>query len=140
MYPAIGIDKQENGMAYQIEVKAGYVEVRLSGTTSKDEVCHVLRELARRDPRKEIPDLWIVSPESQVPLVHFADIAQEVGRLVRPDAVCRKSAIVAFGEFHKAQLEMYRFDAAFLPFETRVFLYREEALKWLLRPEPAPAP
>lgn len=126
-------------MAYQIEMKSGYVEVRVSGLTSKAEILQILHELARRDPRKEIPDLWIVSPESQVPLVYFADIAREVGRLLRPDAVCCRSAIVAFGEFHKAQVEMYRFDAAFLPFQTRVFLYREEALEWLLGPEPSPA-
>ena len=121
-----------NGMAYQIEYKNGYCEVTVSGETTKNEVFQILRELARRDPKKEIPDLWVVSPESQVPLVHFADIAKEIGRMVSPDAVCCRSAIVAFGPFHKAQLEMYRYDAAALPFETRVFQYRQDAEAWLL--------
>lgn len=119
-------------MAYRIEYKNGYCEVTVSGETTKTEVFQILRELARRDPKKEIPDLWIVAPESQVPLVHFAEIAREIGHLLPPDAVGCRSAIVAFGPFHKAQLELYRYDAAALPFETRVFQYRPEAEAWLL--------
>jgi hypothetical protein len=121
-----------HSMAYQIEYKNGYCEVNVSGETSKAEVVQILRELAQRDPKKEIPDLWVVSPESQVPLVHFADIAKEVGRLLPPGAAGSRSAIVAFGPFHKAQLDMYRYDAAAFPFEFRVFQYRQEAEAWLL--------
>lgn len=122
-------------MPWQLEMKAGYVEVNLSGSTSKTEILEILRELARRDPKKEIPDLWIIAPESQVPLVAFAEIAKAIQHLLPPDAVGCRSAIVAGGPFHQAQLEMYRYDAAALPFETRVFQYRSEAEAWLLDTE-----
>jgi hypothetical protein len=122
-------------MAYQIEKKDGFFEVRISGETSKYEILEVIRELDRRDRGKKFPDLWLVAEESQVPLVHFSEIAQGIRSLLPRDAVGNKTAIVAAGEFHKAQLEMYRDEASILPFEIRVFRSRDEAVEWIMSPK-----
>jgi len=122
-------------MAYQIEKKDGFFEVRISGETSKYEILEVIRELDRRDRGKKFPDLWLVAGESQVPLVHFSEIAQGIRSLLPRDAVGNKTAIVAAGEFHKAQLEMYQSEASILPFEIRVFRSRDEAVEWIMSPE-----
>lgn len=67
--------------------------------------------------------------------MHFSEIAQEIRSLLTRDFVGNKTAIVAAGEFQKAQLELYRLEASILPFEIRVFRSRDEAVKWLVRPE-----
>jgi hypothetical protein len=122
-------------MAYQIEKKEGFFEVRISGETSKSEILEVIRELDRRDRGKKFPDLWLVAEESQVPFMHFSEIAQGVRSLLPRDFVGNKTAIVAAGEFQKAQFELYRLEASILPFEIRVFRFRDEAVKWIMSPE-----
>jgi hypothetical protein len=122
-------------MAYQIEKKESFFEVRVLGNTSKPEILEIIRELDRRDRGKHFPDLWIIAKESQVPFVHFREIAEEIRSLLPCDAIGNKTAIVAAGEFYKAQLELYRSEASILPFEIRVFLSRDEAVEWIKNPE-----
>ena len=122
-------------MAYQIEKKDVFFEVHISGETSKDEVLEVIRELDRKDPGKKYPDLWLIAEESQIPYVHFIEVVQGIQSLLPPGSVGNKTAIVAAGEFYKAQLEMYRSVASILPFEIRVFRSRDEAVKWIMSPE-----
>ncbi len=117
-------------MAYEVEKKDTFLEVRVSGDTSKDELIEAIRELRRCDPRKELPDLWLFAGECQVPLVEFSDIAQAVLGLLPRNAVGNKTAIVAANEFRMAQIDMYRFEAAVLPFAIRVFRSRDEAVAW----------
>lgn len=121
-------------MAYQIEMKDGFFEVRISGETSKYEVLDVIQELDRRDRGKKFPDLWLVAAESQVPFLHFSEIAQAIRSLLPRDAVGNKTAIVAEGEFLRAQMELYRSEASILPFEIRVFGSRDEAVEWIKSP------
>ncbi len=122
-------------MAYEIEKKEDFFEVCVSGNTSRFEVMEIIWELDRRDRGKHFPDLWIIAEKSQVPFVYFREIAETIRSLLPSDAIGNKTAIVAAGEFHKAQLEMYRSEASILPFEIRVFLSRDEAVKWIKNPE-----
>jgi hypothetical protein len=122
-------------MAYQIEKKDGFFEIRITGATSKYEIFEVIKELDRLDHGKKFPDLWVIARESKVPLMHLAEIAQGIRALLPRDAAGNKSALIADGEFHKAQLEMYRADAAILPFEIRVFDSYAKAVKWLTTPD-----
>jgi|GEM_PF-1116825 len=126
-------------MSYQIEKMDGFFEVRVTGETSKDEVLEIIRELDRLDRGKKFPDLWIIDRESKIPLMHFGEIAQGIRDLFPRGAVGNKTAMVADGEFHKAQLEMYRADASILPFEIRVFESRAKAVKWLTSPDAPPS-
>jgi hypothetical protein len=122
-------------MAYQIEKKENFFEVHVSGTTSKSEIMEIIRELDSKDRGKHFPDLWIIAEESQIPFVYFREIAEEILSLFPRDAIGNKTAMVAAGEFHKAQLETYRSEASILPFEIRVFLTRDEAVEWIKNPE-----
>lgn len=118
-------------MPYEIEKVDGVHEVRVWGETSKYEVLSAIRELDRRDRGKNVPEVWLVAEGCQVPFAHYRDIAEAVKNLMPPGASPKKSAIVASGEFHKAQLELYRMEAASLPFEVRVFTGKDQALTWL---------
>ncbi len=118
-------------MPCQIEKKDGFFEVCVSGETSKSEVLRVVQELHRLDSGKKFPDLWVIARESEVPFVHFAEIAESIRKLLPRGAVGNRTAIVAADVFHEAQLDMYRAEASILPFPVRVFLCRDEAVKWL---------
>jgi hypothetical protein len=121
-------------MAYELEKKDGFFEVRVSGATSKTEILTIIRELDRMDRGKQFPDLWLVAEESQIPFLHFGEIAAEIHKLLPRDSVGNKTAIVAAGDFHKAQLDMYRAEASILPFEIRVFRSQAEAVAWIKSP------
>jgi hypothetical protein len=118
-------------MPYKIQEIDGYVEVSVWGETSKWEVLEVIRELQRRDTRKEVSDLWLLSKECMVPFTEFSEIAEAVKSLCTSGMIGSKSAIVAEDELQRAQLEMYRAEAAILPFEVRVFRSRDDAVQWL---------
>jgi len=122
-------------MPYEIEKKESFFEVRVTGETSKHEILRIIRELARLDRGKNLPDLWLVASESQVPFVQFADIAQAIRSLLPREALGNKTAIVAADAFHEAQLDLYRSEATMLPFPVRVFRSRDEAVEWIKKPE-----
>jgi len=128
------VAKGGNRMAYQIEEKEGFFEVRISEETSKDEILNIIRELDRRDRGKKLPDLWLIAEESQVPFVEFSEIAKGIRKLLPHDAPGNKTAIVVAGELQKAEMELYRSEASILPFEIRVFRSRDEAVKWIKSP------
>lgn len=118
-------------MAYEIEKKDRYIEVRVSGETSVWEVLRIIHELHRQDPGKRLPDLWRVAAESQVPFVHLSTIAHAVISLLPRGAPGNRSAILAATAFQAAQLRMYEAEASILPFPVRVFVSEDEALAWL---------
>ena len=122
-------------MAYQIENMAGFVEVRVSGETSKGEILAAIGDLHLNDREKAVPDLWIVAQESQVAFIYFSEIAQTVQRLLPRGTVRSRSALVAAGAFQHAQFELYRAEASFLPFEIGIFHSRDEAIEWLGIPQ-----
>jgi hypothetical protein len=126
-------------MSYEIEKHADFLEVRVFGHTSKLEILRILWELRSQCPRKDMPDVWHIARESQVPFVHFAEIAAAVMKLLPPRTFGCKSAIVAPDAFSEAQIAMYCSEASFLPFPTRVFRSREDAIQWLLEPVAQPA-
>ena len=119
-------------MPYAIEKKARYLEIRVWGETSKHEVIAIIAELDAKDRGKTLPDLWLVAGESQVPFWDYRDIAESALSLLPAGAKGNKTAVVAANIFHKAQLNMYREEAAILPFPVRVFGSRDEAEAWLL--------
>lgn len=118
-------------MAYEIEKHDGYFEVRVSGETSKSEVLQVVRLLERQDPRKEVPDLWLIAEECQIPFHDFSKIAQAIGHLLPRGVIGSRTAIVAANAFHQAQLGMYPAEATNLPFPIRVFGSHEDAVAWI---------
>ena len=118
-------------MAYRIHEGDGFVEVQISEETSVEELLGVIRELRDRDPRKEISDLWSLSEDSIIPIASFASIVASVAPLCPRDIVGRKTAVVASNELHRAVLDIYRAEAARLPFAIGVFTSREEAVHWL---------
>ena len=118
-------------MPYKMQKIDGFVEVSVWGETSKWEMLEAVWELRLRDPCKKVSDLWIVSGECMVPFDEFPEIAETVQSLCTPGMIGSKSAIVASDELQRAQLELYRAEAAILPFEIRVFRSRDDAVRWL---------
>ncbi len=118
-------------MAYEIKERPDLFEVILLGTTSKREVLQIVMHMHHKDPRKERCDLWMLAPESSIPFSVFQEIAQSVGLLCRDKFIGEKCAIVAAHEMQLQEAELYRSEAAALPFEIRVFRNREEGLGWL---------
>ena len=118
-------------MAYRIEKKDLIVEVNVWGQTSSREVLQIIKELQSKNPLRELPDLWIISELNGVFLDEFPDIVNMLSSLFLPNMVASKTALVATSELVRAQLELYRMDAARLPFETQVFNNREDAVQWL---------
>lgn len=119
-------------MAYKIEDRDGYTEVHVWGFVGAQDIIAILGELRLRDPAKERPDLWLIAPECQVPLSSYGKIAEATRSMLPAQVTTRRSALVASDAFHRAQLDMYRVEAAHLPFEIRVFATRDEAIPWLL--------
>jgi len=118
-------------MAFRIEKTEDFIEVHLWGNAHESEILVILRKLHEMAPRKEISDLWLLSEEYSLPWDVFLPIVKEVTRLLSPDMVANKSAIVAANHFQMAQAELYLEEAKCLPFETGVFMTREEAIRWL---------
>jgi hypothetical protein len=118
-------------MSYRIHTAVDFLEVELSGETSAGEVLGVIRELRLMDPRKEKSDLWMISPDSIVPVAAFTTIAESIARLCPADIVGKRTAVVVQSRFQKAMLDIYRSEAEFLPFEVGVFDSREQAVEWL---------
>lgn len=121
-------------MSFEIQRHEKFFEVSVFGTTSKLEILRILWDLKRRCPNKDVPDLWVIARESQVPFVHFTEIAKGVLKLLPARVSGSKSAILAPDAFAEAQVQMYFAEASFLPFPMRVFRSREEAVRWLLEP------
>ena len=119
-------------MSYHIEPRTGYVEVHVSGQTSARELLEIVQILRDRDPRKQIPDLWMLEGDTMVPLSAFWTLAEGVRALCSPDLACSRTALVASGPMQAGLLDLYRAEAADLPFEIRIFTSRDEALGWLL--------
>ena len=122
-------------MPYRIRTRDGFFEVRVWGETSTHEILNAVKELDRKDRGKKLPDLWIFAAESQLPFDQHAEIAKAIRSLCPPGMVGNRTAMVADGEFQKAQLEVYRSEASILPFPIRVFGSEDEAVEWLKNPE-----
>jgi hypothetical protein len=118
-------------MAFRIEKVEDFIEVHLWGNADESEVVAILRKLNEMAPHREISDLWLLSEECVVPWDVFLTIVKEVGRLLSPDMIAKKSAIVVASHFQMAQAELYLEEAKRLPYETGVFMTREEAVRWL---------
>ena len=118
-------------MSYRIEEGDSIFEVRVSNPTSRQELLQAIKELAGKDPLKEHCDIWYFPNEAFVSLAEFSEIVQAVKSLCRPDMVGNKTALVVSGELQRVAANMYRSEAAQLPFEIGVFTTREDALHWL---------
>ena len=118
-------------MPYSISKTDGMFEVRVWGETSAQEVIRAVGDIHIKDPRKQSCDLWVVSPESVVPLAAYASIVESISAMCGPDFVGSKTAIVATSAVQLAELEMYRAEAARLPYPIRIFASRDDALAWL---------
>ena len=118
-------------MPYRIEEVDSIFEVHLSNPTSKREILQAIEELASKDPRKARCDLWCLPYEVFISLAEYPEIVQLTKSLCLPDMVGNKTALLVSGEFQRVAANMYRSDAADLPFEIEVFTSREAALRWL---------
>lgn len=118
-------------MAHEIETHEEFLEVSLSGQTSKYEILQIIGELARRDPGKELADLWILATDSQVPLPDLIEIAETIKKRLPPESRGRKTAFVATDAFQKAQLQLYVAEASVLGLDMRIFPSRDEAVTWI---------
>ena len=103
----------------------------MSGRTSAKELVSAVGALHEKDPRKEIPDLWLISEESMVPLAEFPGIVASIGGLLSDDLVGCRSAMVVPNELFLRRVQMYQAEAKSLPYELGVFLSHQEALDWL---------
>jgi len=118
-------------MPYRIEEVDSIFEVHVSNPTSRREILQAIQEIAGKDPRKERCDLWYFSNEAIVSLEEYAEIVRAVKSLCPPDMVGNKTALLVSRELQRVAANMYRSDAADLPFEIGVFTSREDALRWL---------
>jgi len=120
-------------MPHAIRRTADIAEVDVWGQVTAAEIAGIVVELSRQDPAKDKHDLWNIAQESMLPFKSFWAIVEVTRKLLPPGVrECRgRSAMVASDEFRKAQLDMYTREAESLPFRIRVFLSRDEAMKWL---------
>lgn len=119
-------------MPYRIEKKDGYVEVLLDGNFTAMEILKAVKMLSKEDPRKEMPDLWVIPEGHLVSANWHTIIVKGIQKLCPPDIVGRRSAVVASNEFYKAIVGMYCCEAESLPYNIRVFTSREAAEQWLM--------
>ncbi len=118
-------------MPYRIEEVDAVFEVHLSNPVSMLEILQAIDELAAKDPRKERCDLWYLSNQAFVALTEYPEIVRAIKSLCPPGMVGNKTALIVSSELQRAAANMYRSDAASLPFEITVFTSREDALRWL---------
>ncbi|MBM4079732.1 MAG: hypothetical protein FJ278_08535 [Planctomycetes bacterium] len=118
-------------MAYRIEKTEDLIEVHLSGQVDEWEILAILGKLRDMAPRKETSDVWLLGEECVVRWDAFSMIVDGIKRLLPPDLIPSRSAIVVASPFQMAQAEMYRQEAKSLPYETGAFMTREEAVRWL---------
>ena len=123
-------------MPYKIEDRDCYVEVSVWGEANRWEVLEALRKLHRRDPRKEIPDMWLISEETVFPVEWHLPVATATEKLCAKGCIGARSAIVVADKLHKAQLDLYRKQARELPYQMRVFTERKDAEIWLAEAKP----
>lgn len=123
-------------MEYEIKQEDRFFEIHLNAGASKLDVLRAVAELARRDPGKQHPDVWVVAPEFQIPLPHYGEVAGAIAHALPCTPVSNRSAIVAANPFQKAQFEIYQLEAKALaqPLEIRVFLSRKDAVEWACSP------
>jgi hypothetical protein len=126
-------------MPYSVKHGENVVEVEVWGQTSTAEVLAAINEIHAAYPRKERPDLWTLSREAMLPLSVFPTIVQAIKGLCGGDQVYRRSAIVASDRFQRAMADMYRIEAAELPFELGVFSSKDKAMEWLKTPSASPS-
>ncbi len=119
-------------MPYQIERQPHFVEIHLSGSVSHWDVLGIIHQLHKGDPRKEIPDLWILDPDCDFSFHSFPPIVQGILKLASRHIKngCR-SALLAADEFQRVKMDLYCAEAAVLPYEIRTFTARDEAVSWL---------
>ncbi len=120
-------------MPCEIRESADYIEVRVLAGTNRFEVLDTVAELARRDRGKKMCDLWLFSKDVNLSYVDFGSTAEAIGRLCPPDMKGNRCAIVGEDALQQAQLELYRAEAASLPFDIRVFGDKTTAIRWLRR-------
>ena len=120
-------------MPCTIHEKEGYFEVRVLEGTSRLDVLEAVAELQRRDQVKQLCDLWVFSKEVMMSYADFEATAEAIRRMCPPGMKGNRCAIVGGNAFQQAQLELYRAEAARLPFEIRVFGDEAEAIRWLGR-------
>ena len=126
-------------MACEIHERTGYFEVRVLAGTSRLEILGAVVELNRRDQAKQMCDLWLFSKDVALSYADFADTVEAIRRLCPPGMKGNRCAIVGGDAFQQAQLELYRAEAARLPFEIRVFGDEATAVRWLTREDELPA-
>ena len=120
-------------MSCEIHERADYIEVRVPAGTTKLEMLGAVAEMHRRDHTKRMCDLWIFSNEVELSYAEFASAAEAIRRMCPPGMKGNRCAIVGGDAFQQAQLELYRAEAAHLPFEIRVFGEESVAIRWLRR-------
>ena len=118
-------------MSYRIERRPHWIEVQVWGDVNKAEAMEAVRRLRSMDPHKRISDLWVVGEGCVIPLADYATIVASVRALCPADMVGSKSAIVVHDQLQKAQMDIYRREAASLPFAIGVFLSKTDAEAWL---------
>ena len=110
-----------------------------AGATKGDVLAAVV-ELQRRDLGKRLCDLWIFSRDVELSYAEFASTAEAIRRMCPLGMKGNRCAIVGGDAFQQAQLELYRDEAAILPFEIRIFGDEATAIQWLRRQDAKPAP
>ena len=119
-------------MPYQIQDQEGFVEVQGSGKLSFLEVLSALHELHVKFPLKEVSDLWVLPDNAVIPpLATFPAITKFVRGFCLKGFFGKKTAIVSRGALQHAFVDLYEKEAKSLPFETRSFSSREQAINWL---------
>ncbi len=118
-------------MPYEIEKNDDYVEVRLAGEFTAVEILKAVNTLRTSDPRKKIPDLWVVPQGHLIPANWHSIIVKGILKLCPSSIVGARSAVLTSNEFYKALVDMYCCEAESLPYKIRVFTSRKAAEKWL---------
>jgi hypothetical protein len=121
-------------MTYNIREKTGFVEVNATGNISYWDLLKIVHDLYKRDPKKEIPDLWVLDENFDFPLCSYSPLIQGILKLASRCGIKRgcESATLAADEFQRIKVAMYCTEASALPYDIQAFTSRETAVAWLL--------
>lgn len=115
-----------------IKQDEGYLEVNIHSGFSKFDMLKIFGRLALLDPKKSLPDMWVLHDGAMLPFQDMKGIAEVVSKGLPKNPKGSKSAIVVTDEFQRAQVELYIQETNVLNLEMRIFEDTGEAVDWLL--------
>jgi len=121
-------------MPHSVEDKQDYILVALWGEATKWDVIQAVGRIREINPRKERPDIWVVTEEVVIPMADYVSIVEKALSAFPKDFEGARSAIVVANGFQLEMVKLYKKELSKVPYEVGLFLDLDEARAWALAP------